>query len=130
MSVPTKRKQWYDSVFSFVENTKLPLSLTGWPYCKYGFIKSGTRIATPKVSIFPNPVSGNHFSVKLSNFEDGKYVVSLRNINGSIILNEAINHNGKISSYNIDIPAIINPGTYFVHISGKDTSITNKIIKY
>jgi hypothetical protein len=29
MSVPLKRRQWYDSLFSFIENSKLPLSLTG-----------------------------------------------------------------------------------------------------
>ena len=29
MSVPLKRRKWYDSLFSFIENTKLPLSLTG-----------------------------------------------------------------------------------------------------
>lgn len=29
MSVPLKRRQWYDSLFSFIENTNLPLSLTG-----------------------------------------------------------------------------------------------------
>lgn len=29
MAVPLKRRQWYDSLFSFIENTKLPLSLTG-----------------------------------------------------------------------------------------------------
>lgn len=28
MSVPLKRRQWYDSLFSFIETTKLPLSLT------------------------------------------------------------------------------------------------------
>ncbi len=29
MSVPLKRRLWYESLFSFIENTKLPLSLTG-----------------------------------------------------------------------------------------------------
>jgi hypothetical protein len=29
MSVPLKRRQWYDSLFAFIENTKLPISLTG-----------------------------------------------------------------------------------------------------
>jgi len=29
MSVPLKRRQWYESLFSFIENTKLPLSLKG-----------------------------------------------------------------------------------------------------
>jgi hypothetical protein len=29
MSVPLKRRQWYDSLFAFIENAKLPLSLTG-----------------------------------------------------------------------------------------------------
>jgi hypothetical protein len=29
MSVPLKRRQWYDSLFSFIENSNLPLSLTG-----------------------------------------------------------------------------------------------------
>jgi hypothetical protein len=29
MSVPLKIRQWYESLFSFIENTKLPLSLTG-----------------------------------------------------------------------------------------------------
>ena len=28
MSVPLKRRKWYDSLFSYIENTKLPLSLT------------------------------------------------------------------------------------------------------
>lgn len=29
LSVPLKRRQWYDSLFSFINNGKLPLSLTG-----------------------------------------------------------------------------------------------------
>jgi hypothetical protein len=29
MSVPLKRRQWYDSLFSYIQNSKLPLSLTG-----------------------------------------------------------------------------------------------------
>ena len=29
MSVPLKRRQWYDGLFSFIQNTKLPLSLAG-----------------------------------------------------------------------------------------------------
>ena len=29
MSVPLKRRKWYDSLFSLIDNTKLPLSLTG-----------------------------------------------------------------------------------------------------
>lgn len=29
MSVPLKRRQWYDGLFAYIENTKLPLSLTG-----------------------------------------------------------------------------------------------------
>jgi hypothetical protein len=29
MSVPLKRRQWHDGLFSFLENTSLPLSLTG-----------------------------------------------------------------------------------------------------
>ncbi len=29
MSVPLKRRQWYDSLFTFIECKKLPLSLTG-----------------------------------------------------------------------------------------------------
>lgn len=29
MSVPLKRRQWYDSLFAFVENQTMPLSLTG-----------------------------------------------------------------------------------------------------
>jgi DNA-directed RNA polymerase subunit N (RpoN/RPB10) len=28
MSVPLKRRKWFDGLFSFLENTKLPLSLT------------------------------------------------------------------------------------------------------
>jgi hypothetical protein len=29
MSVPLKRRQWYDSLFAFIENETMPLSLTG-----------------------------------------------------------------------------------------------------
>ncbi len=29
MSVPLKRRQWYDELFANIQNTKLPLSLTG-----------------------------------------------------------------------------------------------------
>lgn len=29
MSVPLKRRQWYDSLFAFIENQNIPLSLTG-----------------------------------------------------------------------------------------------------
>jgi len=29
LSVPLKRRQWYDSLFANINNAKLPLSLTG-----------------------------------------------------------------------------------------------------
>ncbi len=29
MSVPLKRRQWYDGLFTNIQNTQLPLSLTG-----------------------------------------------------------------------------------------------------
>jgi hypothetical protein len=36
MSVPLKRRQWYDSLFSFIENTKLPLVLLDSSNTKFG----------------------------------------------------------------------------------------------
>ena len=80
------------------------------------------------VSVYPNPVTNNKFTVNFNNVNPGNYTMELADINGKVILNKNVNINGvsneKLALNNSTV------GVYLlrlIDVNGK-TSYTKKIV--
>ena len=80
------------------------------------------------VSVYPNPVTNNKFTVNFKNVNPGNYTMELADINGKVILNKNVNINGvsneKLALNNSTV------GVYLlrlIDVNGK-TSYTKKIV--
>ncbi|MBC7508553.1 MAG: T9SS type A sorting domain-containing protein, partial [Ferruginibacter sp.] len=83
---------------------------------------------TAGITIFPVPVKGSEFNVKLNNLQRGNYTLRLINVAGQILINHRVEHMGgtsieKISSNNLK------SGTYQLQVIGDNYTQTQQIIK-
>jgi Secretion system C-terminal sorting domain len=80
-------------------------------------ISKGTDLGDNKISIFPNPVTNNQFTVQFSNVEIGNYTIQVTDMMGRQMMQQVVN----IGSENQVQPIKLNPATakgmYFVKVS-------------
>ena len=79
------------------------------------------------ISIFPDPVTNNQFSLQMNNMPPGKYEMQIHNTLGQIILSKEINITGTSFSHQILLPAALAKGEYFIKIWNNEL-FTKKII--
>jgi hypothetical protein len=96
---------------------------------KYSDIASVNFVkGQPAVSVYPNPVNGNSFSLQLNDIEKGSYSVTIINSIGQRVYAKEIQHNGIRSGITI-APGPLAKGTYELVVKGKNIQLTEKIIK-
>ena len=79
------------------------------------------------ISIYPNPVTGNNFSLQLINKSKGDYVVRLYNDAGQTLYYKTIAHNAGSATETIQLPKSLPKGIY--QLSIKSAEGTNETIK-
>lgn len=81
------------------------------------------------VSIYPNPVTNHNFTLQLSNFETGKYIIEVSQVQGKKILQHELTISGS-QSEKITLPSAAAAGAYLIKIiNNKGESVyTNKVI--
>jgi hypothetical protein len=80
------------------------------------------------IAIFPNPIRGNTFSVKLKNMDKGRYNILLYNDLGQKVFQSMIDHNIGNSTYRVTIPTRMVKGSYKLHITNGDVQKTDVVI--
>ena len=86
-----------------------------------------TANATSGISVFPNPVTGNNFNLKLDGQQAGIYGIRLSNAHGQMLINQSINYNGGNGIIPLTKSKTIPSGIYYLEIikpSGKRQFIT------
>ena len=68
------------------------------------------------MTVFPNPVTGHEFSLRLQNQPAGKYHLSLIGTNGTRYLLPALVVNGRNEVFRIQLPQILPSGIYQLQI--------------
>jgi len=82
---------------------------------------------TPAVSVFPNPVTNNRFSI--AGLPAGKYTVSISSTNGQMIYSEMVNQRAGEQSIPIHLPVKIAAGSYELIIrSGNKETIHTTLL--
>ncbi len=76
--------------------------------------------AETEITIYPNPVTSNRFTVSFENQSTGLYDVSIYDMRGLNIYSAKFNHSGSFSKIEIVLPRSVAKGTYQLRIVGTD----------
>ena len=87
------------------------------------------RAALHKAAVFPNPVTHGILSVELSPAQPGgDYLCSLYSITGEQVYRKSVRVNRSGFQINLKESGPLNPGVYFLQISGRDFASTTKLL--
>ncbi len=82
--------------------------------------KSGT-----KMTVYPNPVSGNQFAIEIADATAGSWSYELYNISGQLVLNGTMPLGNGTTKAQISIPSNIGTGMYFIHVNHDGSAEAN-----
>jgi hypothetical protein len=86
--------------------------------------------AEPGITVYPNPVPGNSFTVDMNNLVKGNYLLSLYDNMGALVYTEQFVHDGSQATKMINLKSGIAPGVYQLQLSNeKGFKTTQKIFK-
>lgn len=87
-----------------------------------------TGFRQSKLVVLPNPVQGGVLNLQLSNFESGKYNISLFSNAGQRVFARSMNFSEGSSNEIINIPTSISRGMYFLQVSDGSYNINKQVM--
>ena len=72
------------------------------------------------VSIYPNPVKGNHLNVNITDEAKGQYTISLNNSFGLKMLSKTVTYHGGKQTESLPINKSLVKGVYHLQVTGPD----------
>lgn len=84
--------------------------------------------AIPAVTVYPNPVTGNSFSLQLTDVEKGSYRVTLVNNLGQTVYHTQVQHAGGSAIIPV-LAGKLAKGLYEIVVTGENERITSRLIK-
>lgn len=79
-------------------------------------------------SVYPNPVTGNQFSLYIPQLTEGVYSVRIVNTAGQVILGNQFAHPGGLLSRSVELPATIPAGVYYLSFNGGTVSYNKQLL--
>lgn len=80
------------------------------------------------ISVYPNPVTGKRFNLRMDSIAAGNYTLELYTTAGQLTCRQQLNHTGKSALYPIQLPVGLARGTYVLKLAGAGLLHTEKII--
>ena len=77
-------------------------------------------IAQSKISIYPNPVTNNQFTLQFGKIPAGNYDIELTNVTGQVVMQRAVNVQSEDQVETISIKSSFARGVYLVKVSGRN----------
>jgi hypothetical protein len=81
-----------------------------------------------KLSLYPNPVTGNQFTVQLYTVRGEKFTIRILNNAGQQVYSSNWLHTGGAASRTIELPSGLSTGLYHVQVIGSDKTIHSKFL--
>ena len=83
-----------------------------------------------KVSIYPNPVTNNQFTLQFNRLDAGSYIIQVTDVMGLQIMQQNVSINGDNQSQNIKIAASSARGVYLVKVTDANskTVFSTKVV--
>jgi hypothetical protein len=83
----------------------------------------------PSMMVYPNPMEGNFFNIKLSNLTKGIYQIIVTNATGQQVQVKTIEHPGGTKTERMVFDKDISKGVYRIQVNGEGLSLISSIIK-
>jgi len=87
-----------------------------WSYSS--IVKVSLLESAAKLSVYPNPVAGNHISWQMGSLQKGMYNVEIYNTAGQQVYGKQISHTGGMINETLELPAALQRGIYTIQIKG------------
>ncbi|MBL7703071.1 MAG: T9SS type A sorting domain-containing protein [Ferruginibacter sp.] len=84
--------------------------------------------STPGMAVHPNPVTGNSFSLQLTDVEKGSYGLTIINSLGQTVYSTQLQHGGGVAVIPVS-PGKLAKGLYEILLKGENELISTRIIK-
>ncbi|NOT51786.1 MAG: T9SS type A sorting domain-containing protein [Chitinophagaceae bacterium] len=84
-------------------------------------ISRGTDLGDNRISIFPNPVTNNQFSIQFSNVETGSYTVQVTDMMGRQILQQIVNVGSENQTQSIKLQSTTARGMYLIKVTDQSS---------
>src|SRR4030095_2246614 len=78
--------------------------------------------------VIPNPVKNGVLNLQLSNFNNGKYNISLYSNAGQKVFARSMNFSDGSSTETINLPTNISRGTYFLQVTDGQNRINKQVL--
>jgi hypothetical protein len=80
------------------------------------------------ITIYPNPVTGQHMSIRSSSLRKGVYALLLHNRIGQEVMRLSFIHPGGAFHSDINLPVSLAPGTYYLKLKGDNLIVNQSIL--
>jgi len=90
---------------------------------------SVTDAASLRVFAYPNPMTGNNISLQFDNAVKGQYRMEIVNTLGQVVFRKDIQHAGGSAVQTVNVNARLSKGVYQLHLTGRESRASVKIIK-
>ncbi|MET0393412.1 MAG: cadherin repeat domain-containing protein [Chitinophagaceae bacterium] len=85
--------------------------------------------AKPKaIRVYPNPVTGKRFNLRLDSIAAGPYTLELCTTGGQFVCRQRLSHTGKSALYPVQLPASLAPGAYVLKLEGSSFRHTETLV--
>jgi hypothetical protein len=83
-----------------------------------------------RISIYPNPVTGDQFVVQFGQIEPGNYIVQVTDVTGRQVIQRSVTISGENQSQVIKINSSSSRGVYMIKVLGSasKTIFSTKIV--
>ena len=76
-------------------------------------------MAQGKISIYPNPVTNNQFTLQFGKITPGNYDIELTNVTGQVVMQRAVNVQSEDQVETISMKSTFARGVYLVKVTGR-----------
>jgi hypothetical protein len=80
------------------------------------------------IVVYPNPLTGNDFSLQTTNLPKGQYQLRVYNATGQNIYAQVITHAGGSATQSVQLPSSIRKGIYQLVVNSDEIKITQTIV--
>ncbi|MET0394770.1 MAG: cadherin domain-containing protein [Chitinophagaceae bacterium] len=80
------------------------------------------------IKVYPNPVTGKRFTLRMDSIAAGRYTLELYGITGQLVYRQQLDHTGKSVLYPVHLPASLARGIYTLALRGENSEFTGKLM--
>ncbi|MEJ0105655.1 MAG: T9SS type A sorting domain-containing protein [Bacteroidota bacterium] len=80
------------------------------------------------VTVYPNPVTGNHISLQAADLQSGAYKIEIFSTNGQQVYKKQFSHAGGTINQSLELPSALQTGIYNIQLTGNGFKLAKQFL--